>query len=100
MTKAFTQATGMPVKLDDNSTGPLLTQIEGLLLKGFEPSVHSSPVSSGTRWASSPSPPTRATSHPAINTEHRFFAVENSAVSRYFCRVAHNYRANDDVGAG
>jgi iron(III) transport system substrate-binding protein len=64
MTKAFTQATGIPVKLDDNSTGPLLTQIEasknnphwgllwvdgatafagldtqGLLLKGFEPNV-------------------------------------------------------------
>jgi len=63
MTKAFTKATGIPVKLDDNSTGPLLTQIEasknnpnwgllwadgptafagldtqGLLLKGFEPS--------------------------------------------------------------
>jgi iron(III) transport system substrate-binding protein len=28
MTKAFTAATGIPVKLDDNSTGPLLTQIE------------------------------------------------------------------------
>jgi iron(III) transport system substrate-binding protein len=64
MTKAFTAATGVPVKLDDNSTGPLLTQIEasknnpnwgllwvdgatafagldtqGLLLKGFEPNV-------------------------------------------------------------
>jgi iron(III) transport system substrate-binding protein len=64
MTKAFTKATGIPVKLDDNSTGPLLTQIEasknnpnwgllwvdgatafagldqqGLLQKGFEPSV-------------------------------------------------------------
>src|SRR5487761_1148969 len=64
MTKAFTKATGIPVKLDDNSTGPLLTQIEasknnpdwgllwadgdtafagldqqGLLLKGWEPSV-------------------------------------------------------------
>jgi iron(III) transport system substrate-binding protein len=64
MTKAFSRATGIPVKLDDNSTGPLLTQIEaskdnpdwgllwvdgatafagldaqGLLLKGFEPSV-------------------------------------------------------------
>ena len=64
MTKAFTKATGIPVKLDDNSTGPLLTQIEasknnpnwgllwvdgatafagldtqGLLLKGFEPDV-------------------------------------------------------------
>src|SRR5579863_3546932 len=63
-TKAFQQATGIPVKLDDNSTGPLLTQIEasknnpnwgvlwvdgatafagldtqGLLLKGFEPNV-------------------------------------------------------------
>ena len=64
MTKAFSKATGIPVQLDDNSTGPLLTQIEasknnpkwgllwvdgatafagldqqGLLLKGFEPSV-------------------------------------------------------------
>jgi iron(III) transport system substrate-binding protein len=64
MSKAFTKATGIPVRLDDNSTGPLLTQIEasknnpnwgmlwvdgatafagldtqGLLLKGFEPSV-------------------------------------------------------------
>ena len=64
MSKAFTKATGIPVSLDDNSTGPLLTQIEasknnpkwgllwvdgatafagldtqGLLLKGFEPSV-------------------------------------------------------------
>ena len=64
MTKAFTKATGIPVQLDDNSTGPLLTQTEasknnpkwgllwadgdeafagldtqGLLLKGWEPSV-------------------------------------------------------------
>ncbi|MGH3302212.1 MAG: hypothetical protein ACRDOK_11115 [Streptosporangiaceae bacterium] len=64
MTAAFRRATGMPVKLDDNSTGPLLTEIEtsknnpnwgllwvdgrtafagldtqGLLLKGFEPKV-------------------------------------------------------------
>jgi len=64
MTKAFTKATGIPVKLDDNSTGPLLTQIEasknnpnwgllwvdgatafagldtqGLLLKGYERNV-------------------------------------------------------------
>jgi iron(III) transport system substrate-binding protein len=64
MTAAFQKATGIPVKLDDNSTGPLLTQIEasknnpnwgllwvdgttafagldvqGLLQKGFEPSV-------------------------------------------------------------
>ncbi len=64
MTAAFQKATGIPVKLDDNSTGPLLTQIEasknnpnwgllwvdgatafagldqqGLLVKGFEPSV-------------------------------------------------------------
>ncbi|HLH83281.1 MAG TPA: extracellular solute-binding protein [Trebonia sp.] len=64
MTKAFTKATGIPVQLDDNSTGPLLTQIEasknnpnwgllwvdgatafagldtqGLLMKGFEPKV-------------------------------------------------------------
>lgn len=65
MVAAFTKATGIPVKLDDNSTGPLLTQIEasknnpnwgllwvdgatafagldqqGLLLKGYEPSVN------------------------------------------------------------
>src|ERR1700727_3302279 len=64
MTAAFTKATGIPVKLDDNSTGPLLTQIEasknnpnwgllwvdgatafagldqqGLLQKGHEPKV-------------------------------------------------------------
>src|SRR5580698_6075354 len=64
MTKAFQKATGIPIKLDDNSTGPLLTQIEasknnpnwgllwvdgatafagldqqGLLQKGFEPAV-------------------------------------------------------------
>jgi iron(III) transport system substrate-binding protein len=64
MSKAFTKATGIPVSLDDNSTGPLLTQIEasknnpkwgllwvdgatafagldtqGLLLKGYEPAV-------------------------------------------------------------
>ena len=64
MSKAFTKATGIPVSLDDNSTGPLLTQIEasknnpkwgllwvdgatafagldtqGLLLKGYEPTV-------------------------------------------------------------
>jgi iron(III) transport system substrate-binding protein len=64
MTKAFSKATGIPVQLDDNSTGPLLTQIEAsknnpnwgllwvdgptafagldqqhLLLRGFEPSV-------------------------------------------------------------
>jgi iron(III) transport system substrate-binding protein len=64
MTTAFTKATGIPVTLDDNSTGPLLTQIEasknnphwgllwvdgatafagldtqGLLQKGFEPNV-------------------------------------------------------------
>jgi iron(III) transport system substrate-binding protein len=62
---AFSKATGIPVKLDDNSTGPLLTQIEasknnpnwgllwvdgatafaaldqqGMLLKGYEPSVN------------------------------------------------------------
>jgi iron(III) transport system substrate-binding protein len=64
MGKAFTKATGIPVNVDDNSTGPLLTQIEasknnpkwdmlwvdgptafaaldtqGLLLKNWEPSV-------------------------------------------------------------
>jgi iron(III) transport system substrate-binding protein len=64
MVTAFTKATGIPTKLDDNSTGPLLTQIEAsknnpnwgllwvdgdtafagldqqhLLMRGFEPSV-------------------------------------------------------------
>ena len=64
VTQAFSKATGIPVKLDDNSTGPLLTQIEasknnpnwgllwvdgatafagldqqGLLMKGYEPNV-------------------------------------------------------------
>ena len=64
MVAAFTKATGIPTKLDDNSTGPLLTQIEAsknnpnwgllwvdgdtafagldqqhLLLHGYEPSV-------------------------------------------------------------
>lgn len=64
-TAAFQKATGIPVRLDDNSTGPLLTQIEasknnpnwgllwvdgstafagldqqGLLLKGWEPTVN------------------------------------------------------------
>ncbi len=64
MTAAFQKATGIPVQLDDNSTGPLLTQIEasknnprwgllwvdgstafagldtqGLLQRGFEPNV-------------------------------------------------------------
>ncbi len=64
MTTAFQKATGIPVKLDDNSTGPLLTQIQatlnnpkwgllwvdgatafasldtqGMLLRHFEPSV-------------------------------------------------------------
>jgi iron(III) transport system substrate-binding protein len=64
MGAAFQKATGIPVKVDDNSTGPLLTQIEasknnpkwdmfwadgdeayaaldqgGFLLKGWEPSV-------------------------------------------------------------
>jgi iron(III) transport system substrate-binding protein len=64
MVKAFQKATGIPTKLDDNSTGPLLTQVEasknnpnwgvlwvdgdtafagldqqGMLLKGWEPNV-------------------------------------------------------------
>lgn len=64
VTAAFAKATGIPVKLDDNSTGPLLTQVyasrnnpnwgllwvdgatafagldqQGLLARGFEPSV-------------------------------------------------------------
>jgi iron(III) transport system substrate-binding protein len=69
MSKAFTKATGIPVSLDDNSTGPLLTQIVasknypkwgllwvdgatafagldqmGLLMKGFEPNVTWNPL--------------------------------------------------------
>ncbi len=84
MTKAFTKATGIPVQLDDNSTGPLLTQIEasknnpkwgllwadgatafagldtqGLLLKGWEPSVSFNSL--GTSWCRR----TRATCRPA-----------------------------------
>ncbi|HLH67318.1 MAG TPA: extracellular solute-binding protein [Solirubrobacteraceae bacterium] len=64
MVSAFQRATGIPTRLDDNSTGPLLTQIEasrnnpnwgllwvdgdtafagldrqGLLMRGFEPNV-------------------------------------------------------------
>jgi len=64
MVQAFQKATGIPTKLDDNSTGPLLTQVEasknnpnwgllwvdgatafagldqqGMLLKGWEPKV-------------------------------------------------------------
>ncbi len=64
VTKAFTQATGIPVSLDDDSTGPLLTKVQaernnprwgvlwvdgdtafagldqqGLLLRGWEPKV-------------------------------------------------------------
>ncbi len=73
MAQAFQKATGIPVRLDDNSTGPLLTQIEasknnpnwgllwvdgstafagldqqGLLLKGFEPSVSWDPLGSAS----------------------------------------------------
>ena len=69
MVAAFQKATGIPTKLDDNSTGPLLTQIEAsknnpnwgllwvdgatafagldqqhLLLRGYEPSVTWSPL--------------------------------------------------------
>ena len=68
-TTAFQKATGIPVELDDNSTGPLLTKIEaeknnpkwgllwvdgatafasldqqGLLMKGFEPNVSWNPL--------------------------------------------------------
>jgi iron(III) transport system substrate-binding protein len=71
MTDAFSKATGIPVKLDDNSTGPLLTQIEasrnnpnwgllwvdgatafaaldqqGMLAKGWEPNVRWDPLGS------------------------------------------------------
>ena len=85
MTAAFTKATGIPVKLDDNSTGPLLTQIEasknnpnwgllwvdgatafagldtqGLLLKGYEPTVYLE-----LAWAPQSLPATRATRRPA-----------------------------------
>ena len=61
MTKAFTKATGIPVQLDDNSTGPLLTQIEasknnpkwGLLVGGRRDRVrrprHAGPAAEGLR---------------------------------------------------
>jgi iron(III) transport system substrate-binding protein len=86
MTKAFTKATGIPVKLDDNSTGPLLTQIEasknnpnwgllwvdgatafagldtqGLLLKGYEPSVQWNSLGTQSRPADKSFTPTGVT---------------------------------------
>ncbi|MGD0702566.1 MAG: extracellular solute-binding protein [Trebonia sp.] len=86
MSKAFTKATGIPVSLDDNSTGPLLTQIEasknnpkwgllwvdgatafagldtqGLLLKGFEPDVSWNALGQATLPADKSYTPTGST---------------------------------------
>ena len=85
MTAAFQKATGIPVKLDDNSTGPLLTQIEasknnpnwGLLwvdgATAFAGLDHAGPAAQGLRAERdlgqprhrSRCRPTRATSRPA-----------------------------------
>ena len=85
MTAAFQKATGIPVKLDDNSTGPLLTQIEasknnpnwGLLwvdgATAFAGLDTAGPAAEGLRAQRaveqprhrSRCPPTRATSRPA-----------------------------------
>jgi hypothetical protein len=59
MTAAFQKATGIPVKLDDNSTGPLLTQIEasaGLRLEPGGRHVFSAPADDGA----DPDPPPTA----------------------------------------
>jgi iron(III) transport system substrate-binding protein len=86
MSKAFTKATGIPVSLDDNSTGPLLTQIEasknnpkwgllwvdgatafagldtqGLLMKGFEPNVSWNSLGTASLPADKSYTPTGAT---------------------------------------
>jgi iron(III) transport system substrate-binding protein len=90
-TAAFSKATGIPVKLDDNSTGPLLTQIEasrnnphwgllwvdgatafasldqqGLLLKGFEPSVNWNSLGTQNLPADRSYTPTGVTLMPAL----------------------------------
>jgi iron(III) transport system substrate-binding protein len=88
---AFSKATGIPVKLDDNSTGPLLTQIEasknnpnwgllwvdgatafagldqqGLLLKGYEPAVAWDSLGSQSVPADKSYTPTGVTLMPAL----------------------------------
>ena len=93
MAAAFTKATGIPVKLDDNSTGLLLTQIEasrnnpnwgllwvdgatafagldqqGLLQKGFEPSVSWNPLGQQSLPADKSYNPTGVTLMAALST--------------------------------
>jgi iron(III) transport system substrate-binding protein len=90
-TQAFQKATGIPVKLDDNSTGPLLTQIEasknnpnwgllwvdgatafasldqqGMLLKGWEPSVSWNSLGTASVPADHSYIPTGVTLMPAL----------------------------------
>jgi iron(III) transport system substrate-binding protein len=90
-TAAFSKATGIPVKLDDNSTGPLLTQIEasrnnpnwgllwvdgatafaaldqqGLLLRGFEPRVRWNALGRQNLPADKSYTPTGVTLMPAL----------------------------------
>jgi len=90
-TTAFSKTTGIPVKLDDNSTGPLLTQIEasrnnpdwgllwvdgatafaaldqqGLLLKGFEPDVNWNRLGTQNLPADKSYTPTGVTLMPAL----------------------------------
>lgn len=89
--QAFIKATGIPTKLDDNSTGPLLTQIEAsknnpnwgllwvdgdtafagldeqhLLLRGYEPSVDWTPVGRSLLPADKSYTPTGVTAMAAL----------------------------------
>jgi iron(III) transport system substrate-binding protein len=91
MVQAFQKATGIPTTLDDNSTGPLLTQVEasknnphwgllwvdgatafagldqqGLLLKGWEPSVPWNSLGTGAIPADHSYIPTHVTLMPAL----------------------------------
>jgi hypothetical protein len=91
MTTAFQKATGIPVKLDDNSTGPLLSKIEasknnpnwgllwvdgGTAFAGWTSRAccrrASSPRCPGTAWAANRCRPTRATHQPGAACCHLF----------------------------
>ncbi len=88
---AFSKATGIPTKLDDNSTGPLLTQIEAsknnpnwgllwvdgdtafagldtqhLLMRGFEPNVNWTPLAKSVIPADKSYTPTGLTTMAAV----------------------------------
>ena len=66
MTAVCQKATGIPVKLDDNSTGPLLTQIEASVGVRLEPGgchVFSAPAGD----VADPDPPAAAPAAPAAS---------------------------------